>query len=63
MRSVYLQMVALMECVWRCLRQIEGNEVTLLDDSPLLPGLQLSFEAAAARFVILPEKSLLRVAS
>ena len=34
-------------------RQVEGTEIPLLDDSPLLPGMQLSFEAAAARFVIL----------
>ena len=33
---------------------VHGTEAELLDDSPLLPGLQMNFQAAAARLLIMP---------
>jgi len=32
-----------------------GTEATVLDDSPYMPGLQLSFTAGGARLLILPK--------
>jgi hypothetical protein len=34
-----------------------GGEAPILDDSPLLPGLQMSFESGMARFLVLASKS------
>jgi hypothetical protein len=34
--------------------QVDGDEGVLLDDSPLMPGLQMAFEAGMARFLIVP---------
>ena len=33
---------------------VSGRAAPLLDDSPLLPGLQMNFQAAAARLLIMP---------
>ena len=33
---------------------VSGRAAPLLDDSPLVPGLQMNFQAAAARLLIMP---------
>ena len=33
---------------------VSGRAAPLLDDSPLLPGLQMNFQAAAARLLTMP---------
>jgi hypothetical protein len=34
---------------------LTGDEAPLLDDSPAMPGLQLNFQAAMARLLIMPD--------